>query len=130
MLQLEKELLEKQQLELEVARLNGTLQVMKHLEGDDDGDIHEKMEKLSERLEHEKKSLEDLSGDLVRKERESNDELQQARKELILVLLIFSVLYVHLAITMHLICSLQVDFLKLFFIDEMIITMIRVWRTS
>jgi len=83
MLQLEKELLEKQQLELEVARLNGTLQVMKHLEGDDDGDIHEKMEKLSERLEHEKKRLEDLSGYLVRKERESNDELQQARKELI-----------------------------------------------
>lgn len=84
MLQLEKELHEKQQLELEVARLNGTLQVMKHLEGDDDGDIHEKMEKLSERLECEKKRLEDLSGDLVRKERESNDELQQARKELIM----------------------------------------------
>ncbi|CAL4958158.1 unnamed protein product [Urochloa decumbens] len=83
MLQLEKELMEKQQLELEVERLNGTLQVMKHLEGDDDGDIHEKMVKLSERLEHEKKRLEDLSGDLVRKERESNDELQQARKELI-----------------------------------------------
>ncbi|CAO2204640.1 unnamed protein product [Urochloa humidicola] len=82
MLQLEKELLEKQQLELEVERLNGTLQVMKHLEGDDDGDIHEKMEKLSKRLEHEKKRLEDLSGDLVRKERESNDELQQARNEL------------------------------------------------
>ncbi|XP_062188861.1 factor of DNA methylation 1-like [Phragmites australis] len=83
MLQLEKELHEKQQLELEVTRLNGTLQVMKHLEGDDDGDIHEKMEKLSERLEHEKKRLEELSGDLVTKERESNDELQQARKELI-----------------------------------------------
>lgn len=84
MLQLEKELHEKQQLELEVERLNGTLQVMKHLEGDDDGgDIHEKMEKLSVRFEHEKKRLEDLSGDLVRKERESNDELQEARKELI-----------------------------------------------
>ncbi|CAO2185636.1 unnamed protein product [Urochloa humidicola] len=82
MLQLEKELMEKQQLELEVERLNGTLQVMKHLEGDD-GDIHEKMVKLSERLEHERKRLEDLSGDLVRKERESNDELQEARKELI-----------------------------------------------
>ncbi|XP_006655910.2 factor of DNA methylation 1-like [Oryza brachyantha] len=83
MLQLEKELHEKQQLELEVTRLNGTLQVMKHLEGDDDGDISEKMEKLSERLEHEKKRLEELSGELVKKERESNDELQEARKELI-----------------------------------------------
>ncbi|EAZ10533.1 hypothetical protein OsJ_00365 [Oryza sativa Japonica Group] len=84
MLQLEKELHEKQQLELEVTRLNGTLQVMKHLEGDDDGDIHDKMEKLSERLEHEKKRLEELSGELVKKERESNDELQEARKELIM----------------------------------------------
>ncbi|KAF0926301.1 hypothetical protein E2562_022119 [Oryza meyeriana var. granulata] len=83
MLQLEKELHEKQQLELEVTRLNGTLQVMKHLEGDDDGDISDKMEKLSERLEHEKKRLEELSGELVKKERESNDELQEARKELI-----------------------------------------------
>ncbi|KQK20464.1 factor of DNA methylation 1 [Brachypodium distachyon] len=82
MLELEKELHEKRELELEVTRLNGTLQVMKHLEGDDDGDIHNKMEKLNERLEQEKKRLEELSGELVRKERESNDELQEARKEL------------------------------------------------
>lgn len=93
MLQLEKKLHEKQQLELEVTRLNGTLQVMKHLEGDDDGDIHEKMEKLSLKLEHERRRLEELSGDLVRKERESNDELTQARKELIQVLLLLSWLY-------------------------------------
>ncbi|EMS64523.1 hypothetical protein TRIUR3_35150 [Triticum urartu] len=84
MLELEKELHEKRELELEVTRLNGTLQVMKHLEGDDDGDIHDKMEKLSEKLEHERKRLEELSGELVRKERESNDELQEARKELIM----------------------------------------------
>uniref|UniRef100_A0ACD5VFS4 Uncharacterized protein n=2 Tax=Avena sativa TaxID=4498 RepID=A0ACD5VFS4_AVESA len=84
MLELEKELHEKRELELEVTRLNGTLQVMKHMEGDDDGDIHNKMEKLSERLEHEKKRLEELSGELVKKERESNDELQEARKELIM----------------------------------------------
>ncbi|KAE8810037.1 hypothetical protein D1007_13359 [Hordeum vulgare] len=83
MLELEKELHEKRELELEVTRLNGTLQVMKHLEGDDDGDIHDKMEKLSEKLEHERKRLEELSGELVKKERESNDELQEARKELI-----------------------------------------------
>jgi hypothetical protein len=104
MLQLEKELHEKQQLELEVERLNGTLQVMKHLEGDDDGgDIHEKMEKLSERFEREKKRLEDLSGDLVRKERESNDELQEARKELIKVLSIFSTMHttIHLPVDAH-----------------------------
>ena len=82
----EKELHEKRELELEMTRLNGTLQVMKHLEGDDDGDIHNKMEKLSERLEIEKRRLEELSGELVKKERESNDELQEARKELIMVL--------------------------------------------
>jgi uncharacterized coiled-coil DUF342 family protein len=89
MLELEKELHEKRELELEVTRLNGTLQVMKHLEVDDvDGDIHNKMEKLSERLEHERKRLEEMSGELVKKERESNDELQEARKELIVVLLL------------------------------------------
>jgi hypothetical protein len=46
------------------------------------------MEKLSERLEHERKRLEEMSGELVKKERESNDELQEARKELITVLLL------------------------------------------
>ena len=85
MLQLEKELYEKHQLELEVTQLNGTLQVMKHLEGDDDGDIHDKMEKLSGRLERKKECLEELSRELLKKERESNDELQEARKELIMV---------------------------------------------
>uniref|UniRef100_A0A0E0MRB2 Factor of DNA methylation 1-5/IDN2 domain-containing protein n=1 Tax=Oryza rufipogon TaxID=4529 RepID=A0A0E0MRB2_ORYRU len=85
MLQLEKELYEKHQLELEVTQLNGTLQVMKHLEGDDDGDIHDKMEKLSGRLERKKECLEELSRELLKKERESNDELQEARKELIML---------------------------------------------
>ncbi|GJN29339.1 hypothetical protein PR202_gb17560 [Eleusine coracana subsp. coracana] len=82
MLQLEKERHEKQQLELEVTRLNGTLQVMKHLEGDNDRDIHEKMEKLTLKLDHEIRRLEELYGDLVRKQREANDELVQAREEL------------------------------------------------
>ena len=45
------------------------------------------MEKLSERLEHERKRLEEMSGELVKKERESNDELQEAWKELISVML-------------------------------------------
>ena len=44
--------------------------------------------KLSERLEHERKRLEEMSGELVKKERESNDELQEARKELISVMLL------------------------------------------
>ena len=53
------------------------------MEGDDDGDIHGKMEKLSERLEHERKHLEEMSGELVKKERESNDELQEISLHLI-----------------------------------------------
>ncbi|KAJ3686743.1 hypothetical protein LUZ61_015907 [Rhynchospora tenuis] len=86
LLLLEKQLNEKQELELEIEQLNGTLKVMKHLEGEGDETdqaVHEKMEKLSEKLEMEKKLLEDLSGDLIRKERERNDELQVIRKELI-----------------------------------------------
>lgn len=111
MLELEKELHEKRELELEVTRLNGTLQVMKHLEGDDDGDIHDKMEKLSEKLEHERKRLEELSGELVRKERESNDELQEARKELIMVLLLS---LPRLEISLHLMNFKLVDELAFF----------------
>lgn len=118
MLQLEKELHEKQQLELEVTRLNGTLQVMKHLEGDDDGDIHDKMEKLSERLEHEKKRLEELSGELVKKERESNDELQEARKELIMVLLHFSMMIGKIPYTYLFFISLMIDIHEKIFIHD------------
>ncbi|XP_072979178.1 factor of DNA methylation 1-like [Typha angustifolia] len=83
-LQLERQLDQKQQMELEIEQLNGTLRVMKHLEGEDDEDIHDKMENLSEKLEQEKERLEELYGDLVSKERKSNDELQEVRKELIM----------------------------------------------
>nr|CAD1828688.1 unnamed protein product [Ananas comosus var. bracteatus] len=83
-LQLERQLDQKQQLELEIEQLNGTLRVMKHLEGEDDEDIHEKMENLNGKLESEKLRLAKLSIDLINKERKSNDELQEARKELIM----------------------------------------------
>ena len=43
--------------------------------------------KHSERLEHERKCLEEMSRELVKKESESNDELQEARKELISIML-------------------------------------------
>jgi hypothetical protein len=88
LLQLEKQLHDKQELELEIEQLNGTLKVMKHLEGEGDETdqaIHEKMSQLSEKLELEKKRLEELSGDLIKKERQRNDELQDSRKELIAV---------------------------------------------
>ncbi|KAB1218789.1 hypothetical protein CJ030_MR3G026669 [Morella rubra] len=83
-LQLEKQLDSKQKLEMEIQDMKGKLQVMKHL-GDDaaikkkmeemDGDLQEKIDDLSE--------LESLNSILVSKERQSNDELQEARKQLI-----------------------------------------------
>ncbi|KAL5698885.1 hypothetical protein ACHQM5_029864 [Ranunculus cassubicifolius] len=85
-LQLQKELNVKQKLELEIAELKGSLQVMKHMGGEDDKNIEEKMkevdEKLTEKME-EMEGLEELNQTLMVKERKSNDELQDARKELI-----------------------------------------------
>ncbi|XP_020259597.1 factor of DNA methylation 1-like [Asparagus officinalis] len=88
-LQLEKRLDQKQQLELEIEQLKGQLLVLKHLEGEDDVDLHEKMEKVNEKLRQEREELELLNNSLVKKERESNDELQEARKELIAVRILF-----------------------------------------
>lgn len=58
---------------------------MEHLKGEDDTDMEKKMEELTEKLEEEKNILESLNATLISKERKSNDELQQARKELIMV---------------------------------------------
>ena len=69
--------------------MKGQLLVLKHLEGEDDIDLHEKMEKLNEKLQQEKEELEVLHSSLVKKERESNDELQEARKELMTVRTLF-----------------------------------------
>ncbi|CAL9123490.1 unnamed protein product [Musa textilis] len=78
-LQLEKELDQKQQLELEIETLNWNLRVMKHLEGQNDADIQE----MEQKLEREREQLEFLNNALISRERQSNDELQEARKELI-----------------------------------------------
>ncbi|KAF8396789.1 hypothetical protein HHK36_018422 [Tetracentron sinense] len=85
-IQLEKQLDAKQALELEIERLKGTLNVMKHMGGDEDLEVKKKMEEMSEELkdkEGELEGLEDLNQALIVKERKSNDELQDARKELI-----------------------------------------------
>lgn len=84
-LDLEKHLEKKQQVELEIEQLKGQLSVLKHLgEGDkDDTDLQQKMEKLNQKMEEEKHYLEEMNGALITRERESNDELQEARKELI-----------------------------------------------
>ncbi|KAK2378456.1 protein INVOLVED IN DE NOVO [Trifolium repens] len=85
-LQLEKQLDAKQKLEMEREELRGKLQVMKHLGDQDDAAIKKKMEEMNDELNDKIESLEDMESmnqTLIVKERQSNDELQEARKELI-----------------------------------------------
>ncbi|PRQ50436.1 hypothetical protein RchiOBHm_Chr2g0133161 [Rosa chinensis] len=71
-LQLEKKLNDKQKVEMEIEELNGKLEVMKHLR---DEALGEKAKELED--------LEMLNQTLITKERQNNDELQEARKLLI-----------------------------------------------
>lgn len=85
---LEKQLDAKQKLEMEIEELKGKLQVMKHLGDDNDGAVQEKMKEMNDELEQKVEDLgdvESLNQTLIVKERQSNDELQEARKELIQV---------------------------------------------
>ena len=87
-LELERNLDEKQKLEMEIEELKGKLEVMKHMGGDDDAAVQQKINQMNEQLQEKKEnldSLEDLNQQLLAKERQSNDELQEARKELIAV---------------------------------------------
>lgn len=88
-LQLEKQLDAKQKLELEIQQIKGKLEVMKCMKGgDEELTVKENMEQMSEELKEkieEMYLLEALNNTLVVKERTSNDELQDARKELIKV---------------------------------------------
>lgn len=73
-------------MELEIEELKGKLEVKKHMGGDDDGVIQQKIDKMNQQLVEKKdelEGLEDLNQQLLAKERQSNDELQEARKELI-----------------------------------------------
>ncbi|KAF8393058.1 hypothetical protein HHK36_021299 [Tetracentron sinense] len=81
-LTLEKQLDAKQKLELEIAELKGKLRVMKYLADGDDTGVVEMNKELDEKI-GEMESLESLNQTLIVKERQSNDELQEARKELI-----------------------------------------------
>lgn len=85
-IQLEKQLDAKQALELEIEQLRGQLNVMKHMGDDGDVEVLQKVEAILKQLrerEGELDDLEDLNQTLIVKERKSNDELQEARKELI-----------------------------------------------
>lgn len=83
-LELERQLDAKQKLEMEIEELKGKVQVMSHL--GDDTKVQEEIKKMNDELEakmDEMSSIEDLNQTLLMKERQSNDELQEARKELI-----------------------------------------------
>ncbi|KAJ4844090.1 hypothetical protein Tsubulata_027520 [Turnera subulata] len=85
-IELERKLDEKQALELEIERLNGTLQVMKHMDEEEDLEMKKKMDALQEQMKEKQDQLadlEELNQTLVVKERKSNDEVQDARKEVI-----------------------------------------------
>ncbi|KAJ0986511.1 hypothetical protein J5N97_004867 [Dioscorea zingiberensis] len=77
-LQLEKQIDQKQQLELEIEQLKGKLRVMKHLAEEDDLDLQERVDALNRKLEDDKESLENLNGALVCKERLSNSDTKAA----------------------------------------------------
>ncbi|XP_016498170.1 factor of DNA methylation 4-like [Nicotiana tabacum] len=74
----------KQALELEIERLKGATQVMRHM--GDGQDVKKKLDEIQESLKEKEEELEDLEAlnqALVVKERRANVELQDARKELI-----------------------------------------------
>ncbi|CAN1238061.1 Factor of DNA methylation 1 [Linum grandiflorum] len=68
---------------MEIQELKGKLNVMKHLEDQDDAAVKKTMKEYNDELEH----VESLNQTLIVKERQSNDELQEARKRLIQVML-------------------------------------------
>lgn len=84
-LQLERQVDEKQKLELDIEQLKGKLEVVKHMAGEG-VDVKKRSEELTaelnERIE-EMEDLEALNQTLVVKHRMTNDEIQDAKKELI-----------------------------------------------
>ncbi|KAK4263148.1 hypothetical protein QN277_028607 [Acacia crassicarpa] len=83
---LENQLDKKQKLELEIEQLKGSLSVMEHMKDDGDAEVLDKVEGILKDLrekEQSLKDLDDLNQMLIIRERKSNDELQEARKELI-----------------------------------------------
>jgi cell shape-determining protein MreC len=86
-LMLEEQLDEKQKLELDIEQLRGKLEVVKHMEGEGI-DVKKRTEELTKQLDERMDAMEhmdELNQTLIIKERMTNDELQDAKKELIKV---------------------------------------------
>ncbi|GFP82329.1 factor of DNA methylation 4 [Phtheirospermum japonicum] len=89
-IELEGKLDQKQALELHIQRMRGAVEVMKHMTTgeEEDMELKKKLESIEEELKEnveELDGLENLNQALVVKERKTNDEVQEARKELIKV---------------------------------------------
>ncbi|XP_044976390.1 factor of DNA methylation 1-like isoform X3 [Hordeum vulgare subsp. vulgare] len=85
-IKLEQQLDAKQKLELEIKQLQGKLEIMKHMPGEEDSESKKRIDELSEELQDkydEMDAMESLYHALLIKERKSNDELQDARRKLI-----------------------------------------------
>jgi len=86
---LEMQLDSKQKLELDIEQLKGNLEVMSHMRDESEDDTNlKKLGELRKKLEEKKDELEDidsLNQTLIIMERRTNDELEEAKKELIIV---------------------------------------------
>ncbi|KAI3470743.1 hypothetical protein Pfo_027406 [Paulownia fortunei] len=83
---LEKQLDAKQAVQLEIEQLRGKLNVMKHMGDEGDLEVLNKVDLLLKALREKEGDLEDLEAlnqTLIVQERKRNDELQDARKELV-----------------------------------------------
>lgn len=101
-IQLETQLDAKQALQLEIEQLRGQLNVMKYMGDEEDLETLYKVEFLLNALKEKEGALADLQAlnqTLVVQERKRNDELQDARKELVNVrfLIIFYTQIVHIS---------------------------------
>ncbi|GJY92765.1 putative domain XH, zinc finger-XS domain protein [Tanacetum coccineum] len=82
---LQRKLDDKQRLELQIKQMKGSLEVMKHMT-DEDLEAKKQWDLVQANLKEKEEELEDLEAlnqALIAKERKSNDELVDARKELI-----------------------------------------------
>ncbi|TVU46269.1 hypothetical protein EJB05_05794 [Eragrostis curvula] len=83
--ELERTLASKHKLELEIEQLRGKLEVMKHMGTEEDTNLKE-IEKMRESLQEkddELEAIDSLNQTLIVKERRTNDELADAKKDLI-----------------------------------------------
>ena len=92
---------------MEIQEIKGKLLVLKHLGDQDDAAVQKKVEEMKDELSQKVDDfadMESLNQTLIIKERQSNDELQEARKILIQVLL--SSLFIIVSNFTHLIESI------------------------